>query len=217
VSPRKFSEKVLIIIKSIVLCKMQAKKRYILVFICAFLLFCYFGGFHLKILQKFLNYTARTKNLHSLPNFLQDVSVGAGADTNSAAHDPVNSKRNSLNFHLSSNSNRNSKYSDDLLSLPDDSSAAASAVGASVTADLLQLLPESGATNNKLKPCRMETCFDFTKCYTDFLGEFCFGKNRFYFLAFVVVDIRSRSFLHSILFTVCVSDYKANPLENPLN
>jgi hypothetical protein len=170
---------------------MQAKKRYILVFICAFLLFCYFGGFHLKILQKFLNYTARTKHLHSLPNYLQEVTVGgAGSDESSAVHEPVNSKRDSLNFQLHSSSNsRISKYSDDLLSLADDSPALA---GASVAADLPQLPPNSGQANNKLKPCRMETCFDFTKCYTDFLGEFFGGKREksiVFSRSFVVVDI----------------------------
>jgi hypothetical protein len=151
---------------------MQAKKRYILVFICAFLLFCYFGGFHLKILQKLLNYTSRTKHLNSLPNFLQDTNFGVSSiiDNRNNVNFNTNLNQNNNNKNVNANFNNNNKNSDDLLNLPDNT-------GPSLAGP--DQLPSAGLhddgymhfANNKLKPCRMETCFDFTKCYTDFLGK----------------------------------------------
>lgn len=101
---------------------MQAKQRYILVFICcAFLAYCYFGGYRLKVL---------------LPTWLwQRLRAGNG---------PANP--NQLPSFACSLHNR---------SLLDW--------------ELAQLLHED---NNAIpavrKECRMETCFDFSRCQGDF-------------------------------------------------
>ncbi|XP_055376073.1 exostosin-1 isoform X2 [Condylostylus longicornis] len=81
---------------------MQAKKRYILVFIsCAFLAYCYFGGYRLKDSNKHVN------GVHSAQNIVV-----------------VNKE----------NKNKGSR-----------------------------------TRLNKIKSCRMETCFDYTKCLDQFL------------------------------------------------
>lgn len=90
---------------------MQAKKRYILVFVsCAFLAYCYFGGYRLKA------HRGATEP-SSLPSFAQlDLNDQAPA-VQSGAPSPR----------------------------PD------------------------GQTGEPKKTCRMETCFDFSRCYSDFL------------------------------------------------
>lgn len=89
---------------------MQAKKRYILVFVsCAFLAYCYFGGYRLKAS------TVHRRIPTELPAFIQHHNVDEPIDY-----------------------------------LPG------------------QLLAYSKLHSRKL-PCRMENCFDFTKCYDDFL------------------------------------------------
>ncbi|KAG4074562.1 hypothetical protein HA402_005627 [Bradysia odoriphaga] len=94
---------------------MQAKKRYILVFVsCAFLAYCYFGGYRLKKSAKVI------RSPSDLPSFTD------------AIHDKVTGASDS---------------DDDAIS--------------SKNVPLLN--------RNKKQPCRMETCFDFTKCYEDFL------------------------------------------------
>lgn len=93
---------------------MQAKKRYILVFVsCAFLAYCYFGGYRLK--TNFKN----IKNPLKLPTFINtetDLDI---------FNQPIEPNLNTP-YYLSNNSNRK-------------------------------------------KLCRMETCFDYKRCYDEFL------------------------------------------------
>lgn len=100
---------------------MQAKKRYILVFVsCAFLAYCYFGGFRLKKSSKVI------RNPSDLPSFIDAIE-----------NDKVNGAYES---------------------------------GVDDDADTLSSKNVPHLTrNNKKLPCRMENCFDFTKCYEDFL------------------------------------------------
>ncbi|GAB0093584.1 exostosin-1 [Sergentomyia squamirostris] len=96
---------------------MQAKKRYILVFVsCAFLAYCYFGGYRLKAHRG-------ATELSSLPSFVRLGQREVGLD-------------------------------DDLATTPD-------VVHSSYSS--------AAPLESQKKPCRMETCFDFTRCYSDFL------------------------------------------------
>lgn len=95
---------------------MQAKKRYILVFVsCAFLAYCYFGGYRLKTLSKVI------RSPSDLPSFIDAIHHHKDGAYESGDDDTLSSKNVPL-------FNRNRK-----------------------------------------QPCRMENCFDFTKCYEDFL------------------------------------------------
>lgn len=98
---------------------MQAKKRYILVFVsCAFLAYCYFGGYRLKGSPK-----PAVRSPHALPTFLP-----LAAERSHAEHPPSAPSPN------------------------------ASAIG-----------PTNSGGRDKSKSCRMETCFDYTKCFDQFL------------------------------------------------
>ncbi|XP_067626852.1 exostosin-1 [Eurosta solidaginis] len=102
---------------------MQAKKRYILVFVsCAFLAYCYFGGYRLKKVDGYRNLQVldsftRGRLLEKLPSFKStDIER---IDKNVKQN---RTKDTSLNNNIS-----------------------------------------------KTRSCRMESCFDFTKCYEEFL------------------------------------------------
>ena len=102
---------------------MQAKKRYILVIMsCAFLAYCYFGGYRLKKVHKLFGYNSR-KYPNKLPSYQQ-------FDENDR---------------------------DDLYNTPQYESK------------YLSDTRYNNRNNQKYKSCRMETCFDFTKCYNSFL------------------------------------------------
>lgn len=155
---------------------MQAKKRYILVFLsCAFLAYCYFGGYRLKVQLRNLivfnkllapstnsnsgRYSSNRRiiiNLNSnkepskLDSFLSVHDNVYGEDLHGAP--PIDNKRVWLsdgdrtlfgdkfnNININNNKVYNSVYNN-LIS-----------------------------SSNKFKSCRMETCFDFTKCYDNFL------------------------------------------------
>ncbi|XP_065089459.1 exostosin-1 [Ochlerotatus camptorhynchus] len=109
---------------------MQAKKRYILVIICcAFLAYCYFGGYRLKWLQKLFAISVR-KNPSKLPPYQQLYY-----QFSDFPESPVRSS------HLSS--------------IPDDDLFAHPAFESKYIGDSLP---------SHSRSCRMETCFDFTKC-----------------------------------------------------
>lgn len=94
---------------------MQAKKRYILVFLsCAFLAYCYFGGYRLK---RTLSNAIQSPS--ELPSFIDAIGAFDSED------DTLSSSSKNVPLY---NNNKNKKL-----------------------------------------PCRMENCFDFTKCYEDFL------------------------------------------------
>lgn len=98
---------------------MQAKQRYILVFICcAFLAYCYFGGYRLKPLSPWVLHRIRTPSGPSDPLHLPSFSV------------PL------LNRSLNDQ-------------------------------ELSQLFNEEGSPPVR-RDCRMETCFDFSRCQGDF-------------------------------------------------
>lgn len=120
---------------------MQAKKRYILVFIsCAFLAYCYFGGYRLKILRKSIlpfNLIINNKNPNNLPSFIKN------------SNNNINNKHNGNNLIDKNDlitSHTQQLYESKLMN--SDSNV---------------------NNNNKYRTCTMETCFDFTKCYNDFL------------------------------------------------
>lgn len=110
---------------------MQAKKRYILVFVsCAFLAYCYFGGYRLKSATA-THPSVATALVHDpldLPSFVW--TPGEPPHTT----------------HLATHDNDD----DDTFAAPRHDEK-----------PLLHTL----AT----RPCRMETCFDFTRCYDEFL------------------------------------------------
>ncbi|XP_062562398.1 LOW QUALITY PROTEIN: exostosin-1-like [Armigeres subalbatus] len=107
---------------------MQAKKRYILVIICcAFLAYCYFGGYRLKWLQKLFAISVR-KNPSKLPPYQQ--LYYQFPDSPEA---PVQNSHSIPDDELYAHPSYESKYIGDSLPTP-------------------------------IRTCRMETCFDFTKC-----------------------------------------------------
>jgi glucuronyl/N-acetylglucosaminyl transferase EXT1 len=132
---------------------MQAKKRYILVVLsCAFLAYCYFGGYRIK---RLFNLNANTPDV--LPSFiLQQNNINYHNIKNNVQ---ANSQLNNIIIHskyANSHDNNNSKHVkdiDDLYTTP---------VSNRLKKDHLRV------TNN-YKSCTMETCFDFTKCYDNFL------------------------------------------------
>lgn len=104
---------------------MQAKKRYILVFVsCAFLAYCYFGGYRLK------------SGASSNPNQSQASS------SLRLVHDP---QELPSFFHHDDDGRTN----DDIFDRP--------------------LNDEKPFHTFATRPCRMETCFDYTRCYDEFL------------------------------------------------
>jgi glucuronyl/N-acetylglucosaminyl transferase EXT1 len=134
---------------------MQAKKRYILVVLsCAFLAYCYFGGYRIK---RLFNLNANTPD--ALPSFIlhQNNINYHNVKSNSVK---ANSQLNSIILHSRySNSNNNNhrddkhfKDIDDLYSTP-----------------MSNRLKSDHQRVTNYKSCTMETCFDFTKCYDNFL------------------------------------------------
>ena len=120
---------------------MQAKKRYILVFLsCAFLAYCYFGGYRLK------NDPSLAFQSTDLPSFLEAIN----------------------NLDTQHSVDRN----DDIFSSPADLALDDTVIDNYGISYNTKSLPQKTASTTKKKntaSCRMETCFDFTKCYEDFL------------------------------------------------
>lgn len=108
---------------------MQAKKRYILVFVsCAFLAYCYFGGYRLK------TPSLSMRSPQDLPSFV------SSSLTTTSAYRKSDSPYNRI--AAGELVNHENIYNYTIAPL---------------------------RSNNKKLPCRMESCFDFTKCYDDFL------------------------------------------------
>lgn len=120
---------------------MQAKKRYILVFVsCAFLAYCYFGGYRLKVAPH-------------RPRRAQHESAKDGGIQPYA--------------HLPSFMGYEQRKP-----LTNESIAAAVAAAVSATAEVDSNPKRKSTTTTATAAnaaCRMETCFDFTKCYDKFL------------------------------------------------
>lgn len=130
---------------------MQAKKRYILVFVsCAFLAYCYFGGYRLKTA------THRRRN-SGLPS-----SSSSGAESDSELLDQlpsfvaIETERDYL--HSIKVDVAEKVHRTRLLGTASDDSQQLALSG--------QALVSSSSSSTRT--CRMETCFDFTKCYNGF-------------------------------------------------
>lgn len=132
---------------------MQAKKRYILVVLsCAFLAYCYFGGYRIK---RLFNLNANTPD--SLPSFIlnQNTINYHNVRSNIQANSQLNNIIIHKKYEDSNHDNRNSKHLrdiDDLYGTPVNNH-----------------LKNDHQKVTDYKTCRMETCFDFTKCYDNFL------------------------------------------------
>lgn len=90
---------------------MQAKKRYILVFIsCAFLAYCYFGGYRLKRARVSFS-TANVRHHErivvptNLPSFLNAIDCNGIDEFTNDFGDNVNGKSNAIASHSHLNSN----------------------------------------------------------------------------------------------------------------
>lgn len=134
---------------------MQAKKRYILVVLsCAFLAYCYFGGYRIK---KLFNMNGNTPE--TLPSFMLSqnrINFHSSKYANGNDHNlPILQKYSNSNEN--NIRNKHFKDTDDLYEIPEYSR-----------------LKKTDhhyrqKSNVNFNECTMETCFDFTKCYDDFL------------------------------------------------
>ncbi|XP_055855972.1 exostosin-1 [Episyrphus balteatus] len=98
---------------------MQAKKRYILVFVsCAFLAYCYFGGYRLKAARRPSTVTRSREKLNTFVD---------------------------LDIDLSNNQDYLTNFRNDVS------------------------IEQSSLFQARTKSCRMETCFDYTRCFDEFL------------------------------------------------
>lgn len=155
---------------------MQAKKRYILVIIsCAFLAYCYFGGYRLKSAtpndhndshKNHLKSYHTNKNAHrtksgpsELPSFTtyrqkKDFLVSGANDLaiDNSGLKPIGSSASDATGLISSNGR-------DLKPVKTGDAV----IGAGKTQSI------DGVKRKQQRSCRMETCFDFTKCYDNFL------------------------------------------------
>lgn len=157
---------------------MQAKKRYILVFVsCAFLAYCYFGGYRLKRTSKQTASSSRSSISvpENLPSYLLEseynaindkIDDGEGSDSvsddddlNAVAHlvtagssDKFPPPLLNSNSHLSPAVHHSNR---------DDSRIPVPVVELPVAAPLNQV---NGDQKQRQRSCRMETCFDYSKC-----------------------------------------------------
>lgn len=127
---------------------MQAKKRYILVFVsCAFLAYCYFGGYRLKT-------GLPLSGVGGGGGGLRGVGFGRGGD-----EDKNQIQLNSINLPS-------------FIDLPSQQQPSSS-----INANLTQnhnlsprMLPSSSMKkDNLIKNCRMDNCFDYQRCFDNFL------------------------------------------------
>lgn len=179
---------------------MQAKKRYILVFVsCAFLAYCYFGGYRLKhSAASAINGISRVGTIripNHVPSFLtvyeydslfgmhdsnlngldDDEMMHAGTLSASAPIDTIGDVitaaqmlvNNDPNKHFDRGADRNDNGGGGAgggtkIKTVNDNNIYQAAV-----ADISALGSETikKETGNNQRPCRMDTCFDYTKCY----------------------------------------------------
>jgi glucuronyl/N-acetylglucosaminyl transferase EXT1 len=139
---------------------MQAKKRYILVVLsCAFLAYCYFGGYRVK---KLLNLDSNT--FDSLPSYI--ISQNQINYHHSSLSAKANNQFNNIVLHKYEQENSRSKKfkdTDDLYETPEYNRLRTDHRQKSMNSN------SNSNNNNNFNSCTMETCFDFTKCYEDFL------------------------------------------------
>lgn len=182
---------------------MQAKKRYILVFIsCAFLAYCYFGGYRLKRAShtSFSAKNSITIPLH-LPSFLtafecnglkyikhnkiDSRTTGTDDDDNNSDADDGGNESNHIERIAGtiSSSNINFKWSADnqlhSLNLSPQLNEAKAQIPVVEMPAPIGNLPGIGKQltdkqqqqqqKQRNRPCRMETCFDYSKCNEQFL------------------------------------------------
>lgn len=111
--------------------KMQAKKRYILVFVsCAFLAYCYFGGYRLKNDPR-----PAYSSPGELPSFVATII--------SQSHHAGQTGADNLFIGPTA------EFDDAIISN--------------------NVLPSNAKSKKLTSSCRMENCFDFTKCYEEYL------------------------------------------------
>lgn len=172
---------------------MQAKKRYILVFLsCAFLAYCYFGGYRLKRGTTTNGILSRKKPItipNEIPSFLSSLEYDAafdmhpdvddfnefndggvrGSENAVLANDIVNDIVTATHQLLSDHFEQQHVESKVHAAHPAHPGA-----GGDGGPDSVDLSASNGArkgnsisVNNggTIRPCRMETCFDYTKCY----------------------------------------------------
>lgn len=123
---------------------MQAKKRYILVFLCcAFLAYCYFGGYRLKRNTSDLEY------IHSLPSFISQTHSSVLSSPHQQQH------HDSLIYDVSGRLVNNGRQ-----------------VGDRTGSNKLNDLSGNSEKSKKLSSasgCRMDNCFDYSRCLNNFL------------------------------------------------
>uniref|UniRef100_A0A1B0BTK4 Exostosin GT47 domain-containing protein n=1 Tax=Glossina palpalis gambiensis TaxID=67801 RepID=A0A1B0BTK4_9MUSC len=126
---------------------MQAKKRYILVFVsCAFLAYCYFGGYRLKTVP----YHNRVSRLDPM------LSSSVQNDNDFPGH--------LINYMLPASAK------DGMGPLNEDVvEAALKTRNAFLSVSNPKLRVQGHLADFAQLPCRMDNCFDFSKCYDEFL------------------------------------------------
>lgn len=154
---------------------MQAKKRYILVILsCAFLALCYLGGYRLKVLHelivnKFLVATPQEQQQQQQYHHINSNYYHYHSSKKSSVI--KNNDPNKLDSFLNV---QDSVFNEDLYNTPrHESKLWISHNSYERTFDNNNVVYSNNVNNNlnlnKYRNCRMETCFDFTKCYENFL------------------------------------------------
>lgn len=172
---------------------MQAKKRYILVILsCAFLALCYLGGYRLKLLHGML--MSKFSSSSHPPTNNQPEYHHTNSDNfylnkyyQKHNHNPHSVSSSSVIMFRSHNDNDNDPtkvksfldvqetvFSEDLYNTPRHESklwisSQDRTLFDNQNNNNLNNNNNIYNNNNKYRNCRMETCFDFTKCYENFL------------------------------------------------
>lgn len=163
---------------------MQAKKRYILVFVsCAFLAYCYFGGYRLKRSTSVAVALAK-KCAIALDNDIQsylaigeydslfgDISGPSNDRLSEAFLDPNGELNGAVDIAVDGDVVTAAQML--LVDQPEQESPKQQqeAVVAAVVAPVVEIPALDPSASKKIglgkrtRPCRMETCFDYTKCY----------------------------------------------------
>lgn len=132
---------------------MQAKKRYILVFVsCAFLAYCYFGGYRLK----------STRYRRRMTRYKSALSM------------PADSHISQLSVHHLPSFMSITDASDSLKHIDPYVAEIAYSIRNSTFSMRNNRQQQSGSQmitteTTKTHLCRMETCFDYSRCYSEFL------------------------------------------------
>lgn len=126
---------------------MQAKKRYILVFVsCAFLAYCYFGGYRLK------NASNRRRDSSSLS--IEGESESSDHLPSFMANEGAADYLHVIGIEVA-----------EMVAKVRSTAEGLSAADAQMPANgIVSVLPSTVP-----RSCRMETCFDFSKCYKEYL------------------------------------------------